>query len=276
MQRSRRIQGFTLLEMAVVLLIIALIVGGAVASLALVLERQRVADSQDRLDLIQKALLDYSTAKGYLPCPADITTAETTAPFGIGTGSGVANPAACVPPACIPGCAAANFNDGGNTYAGMIPTKSLGLPDEAAIDGWGMRIFYAVDQRLTVPGALNYYLQAPTVANPATAGSIQVNDDAGGTRTTTGAYILLSFGQDGHGAWPAQGGAARRSVNNNDGNTKQNCHCDQNANPTAFDNKLVQQWTTSSNITGASTFDDMLRFARRSDFRPAASEMPGR
>ncbi len=255
------------------------------ASLALVLERQRVADSQERLDRLQKALLDYSTAKGYLPCPADITALETSAPYGAGTGSGVANPANCVPPACIPGCTVANFNDGVNTWAGMVPTKSLGLPDEAGIDGWGMRIFYAVDQRLTVSGALNYFLQAPTVASPAIGGSINVKDDSGQWRASTSTanapapavYVLLSFGQDGHGAWPAQGGSVCGGASGNtDANTLQNCHCDNTATAGAFDNIFVQQWTTSSNITGAATFDDMLRFVRRSDLRPAASEMPGR
>ena len=38
---------------------------------------------------------------------------------------------------------------------GMVPVRTLGLPDDYAIDGWGRRIFYGMDNRFATIGAFS-------------------------------------------------------------------------------------------------------------------------
>jgi type II secretory pathway pseudopilin PulG len=62
--------GFTLLEIAVVLLIIGLLTGGILGPLSNQIEQRKISDTQKLLEITQDALLGYAVAKGRLPCPA--------------------------------------------------------------------------------------------------------------------------------------------------------------------------------------------------------------
>jgi hypothetical protein len=98
-------------------------------------------------------------------------------------------------------------------------------------------------------------------------GSIVVKDDAGGTRTSNAVYMLVSFGADGHGAWSGNGGTARRNVHAVNSNELQNCHCDTNGNPTAFDSTFVQMKESGDVSQNFSNFfDHTVRFAQLFDF----------
>ncbi len=114
--------GFTLVEIAVVLLIVALLMGGLVPTLSGQIERRRVSETSKQLDEIQQALIGYAVINGRLPCPAapNATGVESPAGGGICT----------------------------NLHNGFLPAATLGLPgtDSAgyAVDAWGNRIHYAV------------------------------------------------------------------------------------------------------------------------------------
>ena len=96
------------------------------------------------MDVIQQTLLNYAKAKGYLPCPADITlTPSTNSSYGVEHRFRKFGPPACV---------AANFTSS-NTVGGMLPTKTLRLDDSFALDGFGRPFIYAVDNRLSVGNA---------------------------------------------------------------------------------------------------------------------------
>lgn len=62
--------GFTLVEMAVVLAIVALLLGGLLPTISSQIEQQRRNDTRKQLDEIQSALVGYAISHGYLPCPA--------------------------------------------------------------------------------------------------------------------------------------------------------------------------------------------------------------
>ncbi len=79
---------------------------------------------------------------------------------------------------------------------GMVPTKTLRLPDDYAFDGYGRRIMYAVDARFT---ATNAFTSIPA-SNIGTR--MTVLDQSDNPKTTTAAYVLVSFGPDGFGAYP--------------------------------------------------------------------------
>lgn len=62
--------GFSLIEVAIVLVIVGLMIGGLVTPLTVQFEQRRVADTQKALDEAKEALTGFALLHGYLPCPA--------------------------------------------------------------------------------------------------------------------------------------------------------------------------------------------------------------
>jgi prepilin-type N-terminal cleavage/methylation domain-containing protein len=118
-------RAFTLIEMAIVLLIVGLLLGGLLPTLASRVEQQRLGEVRKQLDEIEQALLGYAITNGRLPCPASSSSK------GI---ENFSNGASAVSGACS------------NFYDGYAPAATLGLvsADGYAIDPWGNRIHYAV------------------------------------------------------------------------------------------------------------------------------------
>lgn len=145
-----------------------------------------------------------------------------------------------------------------NTIAGgMVPTKTLQLPDDYAIDGWGHRIMYMADVNLT---ASSGFANVP-VTDSAT-NRITVNDSAATAKTTAAVYLLLSYGKNGHGAYSRSGGTARlANYTSADADELTNCHCDSSAAATAFSATFVQK------PASIGAFDDLVLYATRADLR---------
>jgi prepilin-type N-terminal cleavage/methylation domain-containing protein len=119
-------RGFTLTEMAVVLVIVGLLIGGMVMPMSAQQDIRYVSETETTLKNIHEALLGFAAANGRLPCPA--------APAGNGIESFAAGDAS--------GGECSNFLDGFLPAAtlGIQPTDTSGF----AIDAWGRRIRYAV------------------------------------------------------------------------------------------------------------------------------------
>lgn len=115
-------RGFTLVELAIVLIIVTLLTSGLMMTLSAQHEASARADTQRRLDEAREALLGYAAANGRLPCPAASGGAGVESPSGGGT--------------CT------------NSWDGFLPGITLGITniDESgyAIDAWGNRIRYAL------------------------------------------------------------------------------------------------------------------------------------
>lgn len=76
--------GFSLLEMAVVLLIVSLLMGGLLMSLSTTQELNNRTDVEMELEEMMEALYGYAQANGRLPCPATATSNGAEAPAGGG------------------------------------------------------------------------------------------------------------------------------------------------------------------------------------------------
>lgn len=63
-------RGFSLVEIAIVLVIVGLMVGGLLTPLSMQLELRRVADTARALEEAREALAGFALRHGYLPCPA--------------------------------------------------------------------------------------------------------------------------------------------------------------------------------------------------------------
>jgi prepilin-type N-terminal cleavage/methylation domain-containing protein len=69
MTDNKRRSGFTLIELAVVLFIIGLLLGGLMIPIATSVEQRNRAETEQRLQQIQEALYGFAVVNGRLPCP---------------------------------------------------------------------------------------------------------------------------------------------------------------------------------------------------------------
>ncbi|MBI2311785.1 MAG: prepilin-type cleavage/methylation domain-containing protein [Betaproteobacteria bacterium] len=116
-----------MVEIAIVLLIVGLALGGLLLPLNTQLDLQRVSETNRTLSEVKDALIGYALANGRLPCPA--SSASNGAESFAGGGN------------------ASNGNCS-NFYDGFLPAATLGItPTDQqgyALDGWDNRIRYAV------------------------------------------------------------------------------------------------------------------------------------
>ncbi len=113
-------RGFSLVELAVVLVIIGLLLGGLLAPLGTQMENDRRKETQATLEAIREALIGYAVINGRLPCP------DTN-------NDGLANDA----------CS----NLSTRVNKGRLPYATLGI---SQIDAWNIRPWmYAVNGAFT-------------------------------------------------------------------------------------------------------------------------------
>lgn len=246
--------GFTLLELSIVIVLIAAIIGSVAVVFSAVLQKRQRDETYKKLEAIQLALYDYRVAYNELPCPADVTMTLTNTSFGI---------AAANKGVCTGGVPAANFVNAGGTpqdpRGGMVPTRTLNLPDDFAFDGWGRRFFYFVNRDMTLSGAMN------NINGIDPTPRMTINNEHGVPNTSLAAYVVLSAGPNGHGAYPRAGGAARvisGSVNTDEWN---NCDCDASVASTGLDGEFVQADSTENPANLLDEFDDIVIYATRVD-----------
>jgi len=67
----KRSKGFSLVELAVAVAIIALLLAGALIPLSTQIDVRNSADTQRGMESIRDAIVGFAQANGRLPCPAD-------------------------------------------------------------------------------------------------------------------------------------------------------------------------------------------------------------
>lgn len=192
MRGGKRATGFSLVEMAVVLVLIGIVMSMGLGTLTAVLEKGAYSETRTKLVQIQTALIGYLRMNGRLPCPdnSDNTTVAT-------------------------GVAAATCNANAADGYGIVPWQTLGLPRDIALDGWGNYFSYRVANGLwarnwTANSAAATDFTINEVVAPANAMTIQQLNPAGTalvTTTTKAVVVLLSHGKNGAGAKTTKVGA---------------------------------------------------------------------
>lgn len=180
--------GFTLIELAVVLVIIAIMLGSFIGTLSSRIENSRISDTADELEEIKQAMIAFAFVNGYLPCPdCDMVTGNC--------------PAATVADGIADFDAAANrCNE--DEATGNVPWVSLGF---GRSDSWGTRYRYAV-QNEYANSATSFSLDGAT--GPAGSAIIKepnfVADATGGTPqdlANNAVAIIFSHGKNGYGGF---------------------------------------------------------------------------
>lgn len=180
-------RGFSLVEMAVVLVILGFVIGALLLPLQAQREVNFQIQTEKQLEIARTALIGFAQTKGYLPCPA-------TAANNIDAGSyGLENPLGgtrdITPPAAVPDCV---------SPIGYLPAASLGIqPTDSsgfAIDAWNNRIRYAIttnDSSVTiVDGATCGGDTAPDFTTPGNMGAVGLTCLAPDLRVCTSSAVI--------------------------------------------------------------------------------------
>ena len=211
-------RGFTLTEMAVVLVIVALLIAGMMLPLSAQQDIRARQETERTLKDVHEALLGFAVANGRLPCPATLASNGFETPVG-----GVC---ACVSPDCFLPAAT----------LGIAPINSVGQ----ALDGWQNPIRYAVTSAnagaftfTTVNGMRNAWAGglSPDLAICAT-GACPIS------LTSNAVAVIWSTGKNSF-----QGGTSADEIENPNPNT--------GANPDPTANRFVSR-------TSGDDFDDVV------------------
>ena len=190
---SNKQTGFTLIELAVVLVIVGMLAGSFIGSLTQRIETTRRDNTIKKLEEIKLAIFGYAAAEGRLPCPATALGSGQEQPVGGGV--------------CV-------------TLYGFVPGRTLGLSgtynrDSLLIDSWGNPFRYSVtgsdaNAFTTAPGGGGSIQEVAAAAVNGLAvlspnivvcdgDSTDANSCAGGPNTLidTGVFNVLSLGKDG-------------------------------------------------------------------------------
>lgn len=209
-------QGFALVELAIVIVIMSLLLGGGLLALNSQTENQRINTTHRQLDVIKVALENFIARNGRLPCPAKADLPPSNAAYGV-----EATPVdgtSTVAATCTGTIAA------GGGFKGVVPWVTLGLTGPEVLDGWSHRITYHValqgvfldsasparslDTVSGMRGALTVHNATPVAAGlPATGNQTNACTTTAGDNSCNSAavVVLVSHGKNGLGAWQESG-----------------------------------------------------------------------
>ncbi|RLJ63752.1 type II secretion system protein [Sulfurisoma sediminicola] len=199
--------GFTLMELTVVLVIVALLIGGLMVPLSTQQDIKGRQDTEKALSEIREALIGFAVVNGRLPCPATATIPSGTAGAGVEVTTGSGSTLACT------------------SAGGILPWATLGVPET---DAWGNRYTYRVTLNFArgIPQTTFGCTPASDPVNAAfalcTPGDISVLTKASGGAIVSSAVpaVVVSHGKLASGAYTSSGslisGAAGDEAENAD------------------------------------------------------------
>jgi prepilin-type N-terminal cleavage/methylation domain-containing protein len=238
-------KGFTLVEMAVVLVIAGALLSAGLKMYSVLAERSAISVTKQHQETIKQAIISYLGRTGRLPCPdQDIDGADNNRDAS--------------------GNCTANF--------GTLPYITIGLDRESALDGWDNYLAYVVSPTwiLTYSNTATQYTTtdmnsafwpgvrngAITVVdrNPPTSDPGQtINDPSAGVNT--GAVVaLISYGRNGSGA--------RNTANQTNENPS---GADELANVNITGLKIYKRQFIDQDVAPGGAFDDVVLTMSASD-----------
>lgn len=173
-------RGFSLIELAMVLLIISLLLGGLLVPLATQMEGRQRGDAEQQLERIKEALIGFAIVNGRLPCYTSQTNPASTS---YGVEDTVCNP-------------------GGLATDGILPWKTLGLTN--GLDPWGVQRTNTADPwlgywRYRVHSTFSSTTPFSLTSDPAASNRLCVKDANGNLLVSTSetpVAIIYSTGAD--------------------------------------------------------------------------------
>lgn len=172
-------QGFSLLELSVVLAIISVIVASGLTLGTAKTQQTKISTTYEEMKEISEAISVYVNKHGCLPHPETPIVAPTSASYGRETNAN---------------CAATG-GTGAAVILGGVPFYALGLPDEYGSDAWNSRYTYAITDTAAEAITSSY------------TGAITVNDNNSNLISSEVTYVIISHGKT------RKGGATVKTAN---------------------------------------------------------------
>ncbi len=222
--------GFTLVEIAVVILILGLLTAMIMRVMEPVLQSYQMDITDRHMEKVKDALENYVLDNDAYPCPAEMNLAKSD------SGYGEATDCASPPP---PGVEETlTGRDGEAVRIGAIPVKTLNIPFKYIADGWGNKFTFAVSVPLTNDMSFDN-----------DSGAIFIEDADNNSVTSipgNAHYVILSHGPNGAGAFTKFGQSSSNEclVGEVEG---ENC-----------DNDAV--FISSSRRSGLQLYDDVIHY----------------
>jgi prepilin-type N-terminal cleavage/methylation domain-containing protein len=196
--QHRPASGFSLLEIAVVLTIIAIILSILLPSITGRIAASRLEATRGKQELIKTALIAFVAQNKRLPCPAIENLPPTDANYGR--------------EATVPGTCTGTTALTTGAVRGIVPWLALGVTDDLALDGYYQRYSYVVTTTQTnlnantvsgMAGNMTMHSATPvTVANQININNLAVvalishGSNTAGAFTPAGTRIALPAGAD--------------------------------------------------------------------------------
>lgn len=230
-------RGFTLAEMAIVVVIASILLVAGITMLTAQMNSAAYSATRTKHEAIKQALISYLGNNRRLPCPDTRN----------GNGPGALNFTTALPPDGIENRqTAGDVTSNCAATFGVLPYATLGLPRDAATDGWSNLFSYHVSTTGT------YWARSATFADT-NVGALTVNDrDPAGAvvaLTTQAVAVVVSHGRNGSGAYTIKGTRAALPAVGTD--EREN---------TDADTTYVRREYTDNTAAAGGAFDDLAMF----------------
>ncbi|MDR2788161.1 MAG: type II secretion system GspH family protein [Candidatus Accumulibacter sp.] len=181
-------KGFTLAELAIVLVIVAALIGGMTVPLSAQIDRRNYNGTRRQLDEIRESLIGFAVAHGRLPRPATSLT------------DGLENPAGCA---------------GESDCTGFIPWSTLGVKKT---DAWNKMIRYSVARAYANAAFTLAVSGGKKVRTRDSAGALSylVGSDSACGSSPCAPAVIFSFGKNNWGSTSDGAAIADDSATNAD------------------------------------------------------------
>ncbi len=198
--------GFTLIEVALALIIVGLIMTPLLWLYNLEHKRNMVNDNKAALSKLNVALSNYAQQNDHYPRPASLTLEEGD------QGHGFSEPGTdtCNNLATTGYCEFTNPGNGNTILIGAVPFATLDMESNRVLDSWKNQILYVVTRDQTDPSTYNpnglHHITTRTI-DPVSGNSVvtTVTDPHGNSVPVGAEVLLISYGPTGKGAFTAAG-----------------------------------------------------------------------
>lgn len=184
LQTSLRQRGFTLVEIAIVLVIVGLLLGGLLMPLSTQVKMQKINETQKAMEEIKEAIIGFAMVNGFLPCPDSLLN------------DGVSDTVPGPTPTC-------------SSDVGILPWVTLNVK---GTDSWGNRYRYQVSPGFSVPALVTPCSNTDVYIGLCDAGNITVRTRNPTTKAPQNIAVnvpavILSYGPNGYGGISEAGAA---------------------------------------------------------------------
>lgn len=202
-------KAFSLIEMAIVLVVMSIALGFGLSFFADKTDHDRIIETKKRITIIERALNAYMGSNQSIPCPAWGSLNETDSLFGVARSTS-GSAWLCDQDSSFNGLRS-------NHMAwGMLPVTTLELDNKYAYDAWGHKFSYIMieycNANTTISATYNF---ASDTYCGGGGNALQINDASGSVVMSDGVMVIISHGKNGHGAFKTLGGNKRQVSYNN-------------------------------------------------------------